>query len=113
MKYLTQEKGQKGHKLFYKTKRQKLVLESHKGFQSKLSYAVDNSTCYKVCNKKLDTQHNFETKSTHLNLENRPTSQFELKTLLIPENSKLLLNLINKSTIFSFVKNNWQGLQKK
>ena len=56
--------------------------------------------------QKLDTQHNFETKSTHLSLENRPASQFEFKTLLIPENSKLLLNLINKSTIFSFVKNN-------
>ena len=113
MRYLTQEKGQKGHKKFYETKRQKLFLESHKGFQREFSYAVDSSTCYKLCNKKLDTQNNFETKGTHLNLENSSTSQFELKTLLIPENSKLLLNLINKSTIFSFVKNNWQGLQKK
>ena len=93
----------KGHKLFSCSKWQKLFCKPGKGFQAEFSFAMDNSTCYKFCDKKLSPQYNFKTKCTHLNFENSPTSQVELKYLLIPGNSKLSLNVINRSNILIYV----------
>ena len=73
------------------------------GFGRGFSFAVDSSTCYKSRDKKLDSEYNFLTNSTHLNFENSLIFHSELKTLLASKNSKFVLNVINISYIFTYV----------